>query len=68
MYVEPTEIGLGDLVAHVFKTVGITVERAQRVANAVGLDDCGCGQRREALNDLGRRYLGIGNAEDTPAP
>lgn len=68
MHVEPTESGLGDLVAHAFATVGITVERAQAVANAVGLDDCGCGRRREALNDLGRRYLGVGRPADTAAP
>lgn len=42
--------GLGDVVAVAFASIGITVERAQRIANAVGLEDCGCNRRREALN------------------
>jgi hypothetical protein len=44
--------GLGDVVARAFASVGITTERAQRFANAIGLDDCGCCRRREALNAL----------------
>ena len=44
--------GLGDVVAFAFASVGITVDRAQRVANAIGVRDCGCGRRREALNRL----------------
>lgn len=51
--------GLGDLVAAGLAAVGITHERAQAVAEAIGLDDCGCDQRREALNELGRR-IGLG--------
>ena len=42
--------GLGDVVAVAFASIGITVDRAQRLANAVGISDCGCGRRREALN------------------
>jgi len=51
--------GLGDMVATGLAAVGITKERAQAVANAVGVKDCGCKQRQQALNALGRR-LGIG--------
>ena len=55
--------GLGDRVAAVLERVGITKRRAQRVARAVGLKDCGCRQRQEAWNRAGYR-LGIG----TPPP
>jgi hypothetical protein len=55
--------GLGDLVAAAFASVGITKDRAQAVAQAVGLDDCGCNQRQERLNEVGYK-LGIG----TPTP
>lgn len=51
--------GLGDYVAKALSAVGITKERAQAVANAVGVKDCGCAKRQAALNDLGRR-IGIG--------
>lgn len=51
--------GLGDIVAHAFATVGITKERSQAVAKAVGLDDCGCTQRQERLNEWGRA-IGVG--------
>lgn len=51
--------GLGDYVAKALSAVGITKERAQAVANAVGVNDCGCAKRQAALNDLGRR-IGIG--------
>lgn len=51
--------GLGDIVAHAFATVGITKGRSQAVAKAVGLDDCGCEQRQQLLNELGRA-IGIG--------
>lgn len=52
--------GLGDMVADGLAVVGITKERAQAVANAVGIKDCGCAQRQKALNELGKR-LGIGD-------
>jgi hypothetical protein len=51
--------GLGDMVAAGLSAVGITKERAQAVAAAVGVKDCGCKKRQERLNELGRR-LGIG--------
>jgi len=51
--------GLGDIVAAGLSAVGITKERAQAVATAVGVKDCGCKKRQERLNQLGRR-LGIG--------
>mgnify|MGYP006273150153 CR=1 FL=1 len=52
--------GLGDMVAAGLSAVGITEQRAQAVASAVGVKDCGCRRRREALNRAGRR-LGIGS-------
>lgn len=55
--------GLGDLVAAAFASVGVTKDRAQAVAQAVGVKDCGCGHRQQALNDLGYK-VGIG----TPPP
>lgn len=51
--------GLGDRVAAVLSTVGITEARVASVASRVGIKDCGCRRRREALNRAGRR-LGIG--------
>lgn len=51
--------GLGDMVASGLAAVGITKERAQAVASAVGVKDCGCKKRQQALNELGRR-IGIG--------
>jgi hypothetical protein len=51
--------GLGDMVATGLSAVGITKERVQAVASAVGVEDCGCKKRQEALNNLGRKF-GIG--------
>jgi hypothetical protein len=48
--------GLGDIVAAGLSSVGITPER---VSKALGVKDCGCRQRAEALNRLGRKF-GIG--------
>lgn len=48
--------GLGDLVHAGLATVGITPER---VAAALGVDDCGCEQRRAWLNEVGHA-VGIG--------
>ena len=48
--------GLGDMVAAGLAAVGIT---KARVAAAMGVEDCGCAGRQEALNELGR-MLGIG--------
>lgn len=48
--------GLGDHVHAALSAVGITPER---VAAALGVDDCGCHSRRELLNRAGRA-IGIG--------
>jgi hypothetical protein len=53
---EPASRGLGDMVASGLSAVGITPER---VSAALGVKDCGCKQRQQKLNELGRR-LGIG--------
>jgi hypothetical protein len=47
--------GLGDMVAAGLSAVGITKERVSKLAGG----DCGCQQRQEALNALGRK-IGIG--------
>jgi hypothetical protein len=47
--------GLGDMVKAGLSAIGITEER---VSAAIGRP-CGCSQRAEALNDLGRK-IGIG--------
>lgn len=51
--------GLGDRVAAFLSTFGITKARAQAVAQAVGLEDCGCAERQRRLNELGW-LVGIG--------
>jgi hypothetical protein len=53
---QPAKRGLGDMVAAGLSAVGITPERVSR---ALGVKDCGCNGRAEALNALGRR-IGIG--------
>ena len=57
--------GLGDMVASGLAAVGITKERAQAVANAVGVRDCGCDGRQEPLNRAGYA-LGIGTPPASP--
>ena len=47
--------GLGDYVANALSAVGITKERVSAVFGR----PCGCAERQEALNDIGRRF-GIG--------
>jgi hypothetical protein len=47
------------MVASGLAAVGITKERVQAVANAVGVKDCGCKQRQQTLNEVGRKF-GIG--------
>jgi hypothetical protein len=42
--------GLGDMVAAGLDAIGVTKERAQAVASAFGVSDCGCAARQEALN------------------
>ena len=48
--------GLGDMVSAGLAAVGVTPER---VSAALGVKDCGCKRRAEALNRFGRR-IGIG--------
>lgn len=48
--------GLGDYVHAGLSAVGITPER---VAAALGVDDCGCENRRQWLNEAGHA-IGIG--------
>lgn len=43
--------GLGDSIAKVTHALGID-KLADKVAKALGEEDCGCERRREALNDL----------------
>lgn len=57
----PKTRGLGDMVADGLSAVGITKERVSAVVGK----DCGCSKRQAALNEWGRRHLGIG--VDTPA-
>jgi hypothetical protein len=57
------QTGLGDIVAFAFATVGITKERAQGVAKAFGVGDCGCEKRQRWLTEQGARYLGIGQTD-----
>jgi hypothetical protein len=50
--------GLGDMVAAKLASVGITKKRAQAVASAVGVKDCGCAKRQAFLNRVGAK-LGL---------
>lgn len=50
------------MVASGLSAVGITEDRVKSVT---GLSDCGCGKRKEWLNEVGHKYLGIGGP---PAP
>ena len=52
----PRAPGLGDRVHDALGAVGITPER---VAAALGVEDCGCEERRELLNEWGYA-IGIG--------
>jgi len=52
--------GLGDMVASTLDAAGITKDRVQAVASAVGISDCGCAKRQEFLNRAGREWLGVG--------
>ena len=54
-YPRPREMGLGDWVAKTLGDAGITKERVQRLANAIGIEDCGCEQRQEWLNKMGEK-------------
>jgi len=52
--------GLGDMIASALDAVGITKERVQALASKVGIKDCGCNERQRIANELGAKYLGIG--------
>lgn len=41
--------GLGDTIAKITKATGLD-KAADKVAKAMGKEDCGCGKRQEALN------------------
>lgn len=55
--------GLGDMVAAGLDAIGITKERVQAAASAVGIKDCGCQQRQQKMNSWGAKHLGIGTPE-----
>jgi hypothetical protein len=59
--------GLGDMLSAGLSAVGITKERVQRLADRVGISDCGCSQRRQLLNSLGHA-VGIGQKQALQAP
>jgi hypothetical protein len=56
---EPPSPGLGDMVAAGLDAVGITKDRVQAIASAVGIKDCGCKQRQQAMNEFGTKFLGL---------
>jgi hypothetical protein len=43
--------GLGDTIAKITHATGLDVV-AEKIAHAMGKEDCGCKRRREILNDL----------------
>lgn len=43
--------GLGDTIAKFTHATGLDIV-AEKVAHALGQEDCGCKKRREILNDL----------------
>ena len=47
---KPAE-GLGDTIAKLTHALGLDVV-ADKVANLLGEEDCGCERRREALNEM----------------
>ena len=51
----PSPPGLGDYVARALSAIGITEERVSAVIGR----PCGCSERAEKLNELGRK-IGIG--------
>ena len=50
MAIENRSTGFGDDIEKVAKKLGLD-KVAQNLANAVGAKDCGCGARKETLND-----------------
>lgn len=57
--------GLGDMVAFGLSSVGITVDRANAVAQFLGYDECRCPERQEAMNKAGSAF-GIGSPPEVP--
>jgi hypothetical protein len=43
--------GLGDTIAKITHATGLDVV-AEKIAHAMGQEDCGCKKRQEILNDL----------------
>ena len=43
--------GLGDTIAKITHATGLDIV-AEKVAKAMGKEDCGCNRRREKLNEL----------------
>jgi hypothetical protein len=43
--------GLGDTIAKITHATGLDIV-AEKVAKAMGKEDCGCNKRREKLNEL----------------
>jgi hypothetical protein len=52
--------GLGDMVSDFLSVFGITKRRVNSAAIAVGVSDCGCAARQQAMNEWGKKNLGIG--------
>ena len=44
-------VGLGDTLEKVFKATGVST-LVEKTADILGIEDCGCGRRRDALNAL----------------
>ena len=57
----PIAPGLGDMVASGLDALGITKARVQAMASAVGIKDCGCAKRQQAMNEWAAKRLGIGD-------
>jgi hypothetical protein len=51
--------GLGDRVEAIFAALGATKSRMDVLAMVLGWDNCGCEDRKEWLNAIGKR-LGVG--------
>jgi hypothetical protein len=50
MAIENRSTGFGDDIEKVAKRLGLD-KVAQNLANTIGAKDCGCGARKETLND-----------------
>lgn len=51
------------MVAAALAAAGITKERVEAIVGG----PCGCPERQEAMNEFGRKWLGIGNPSPTEA-